>query len=885
MSTDERFLKLYQPNDVEASLYEEWELGGDFSPVGTGPAFSMVIPPPNVTGELHMGHALNVTIQDVMARFKRLNGYRVLWIPGTDHAGIATQNVVDKTLQAEGTSAAKLGRDEFLKKVWEWKDTYGNRITKQIRRLGASVDWHYERFTMDDGCKAAVTKHFIDLYKQGLIYKGEYIVNWCPKNKTALSDIEVEYKESNGHLWHMNYPLSNDPSTAICVATTRPETMFGDTGVAVHPDDERYQHLIGQTVRLPYVNRDIPIVADRHVDKDFGSGAVKVTPAHDPNDFEIGNRHDLPRILVMDEGAIMNENAPKQYQGLDRYQCRKQLIKDLQVDGFLVKTEDHVHNVGTNTRSGEVIEPYLSKQWFIDMKQLTQPAIDAVKNKDITFVPSRWEKLYFEWMENIRDWCISRQIWWGHQIPVWYCQADKGCPEIVSETAPTVCPHCGGTHLKQDPDVLDTWFSSALWPFSTMGWPQETDLLANYYPTSLLVTGYDILTFWVSRMITMGIFDMKKIPFSHVYIHGLVRDIHGKKMSKSVGNVINPLDIIDEHGADALRFGLAALCTKGGQDIKLSMEKIQASRNFTNKIWNFSRFVDMCLMDAPAPIDPMAVPTPTTDIDGWVLDRLNHTIQTVTAQLDDYNFAAAADELWEFTWNQCCDWYVEGMKLHKEASLPVLTYVCFQTLILLHPLMPFVTEAIWKNLSKHPNINEDHLMDTIQHATWPSATGKVNTDRIQAFDTTFNVIREIRHLIKTTQVSTKEDLTVHLSHPTEATQTMLKNQTDLICKLTKVNHCNIHPSPITIDGPHSQSVASTIDIQLLLPAVDVDAERERLTKQLTQLQQQHATLSKKLSNDQFIAKAPEAVVNKVRQESQDIQSEIQSIEQQIAKFA
>ncbi|MEK9727941.1 MAG: valine--tRNA ligase [Candidatus Margulisiibacteriota bacterium] len=875
--SEQRFSNVYQPKEWETQLYNEWEHGGDFSPVGTGPSFSMVIPPPNVTGELHMGHALNVTIQDIMARFKRLNGFRVLWVPGTDHAGIATQNVVDKALQARGTSASEIGRDAFLDNVWEWKHTYGNRITKQIRRLGASVDWHYERFTMDDGCKQAVTNHFIALYKKGLIYQGEYIVNWCPKNKTALSDIEVEYKEFKGHLWHMKYPLTSDKNQFICVATTRPETMFGDTGVAVHPDDDRYRDLIGQTVRVPYTERDIPIVADRHVDQTFGSGAVKVTPAHDPNDFDIGNRHNLARILVMDESAIMNQNAPKQYQGLDRYQCRKQLIKDLQADGFLVKTEDHVHNVGTNTRSGEVIEPYLSKQWFIDMKKLTQPAIDAVKSKSITFVPERWEKLYFEWMENIRDWCISRQIWWGHQIPVWY-KKDNPDEYIVAECSP-------GDDYVQDPDVLDTWFSSALWPFSTLGWPNKTDLLANYYPTALLVTGYDILTFWVSRMITMGLFNMDNIPFNHVYIHGLVRDIHGKKMSKSVGNVINPLDIIDEHGADALRFGLAALCTKGGQDIKLSMEKIQASRNFTNKIWNFSRFADMCLNDGTNPIDPMTRPTPVTEIDGWILDRLNQTIETVTHHLNDYNFAAAADELWEFTWNQCCDWYVEGIKQHKAESLPVLVFVCFQTLILLHPFMPFVTEAIWKNLSKHPNISEDHLMDTIQHAQWPVAVAIENNQRIKDFETTFNLIREIRHLIKTANVSTKNELTLTLSHPDSTTQTLLLNMTPLIQKLTKVTYCNVQSHAPEVDVPHTQSVASTIEIQLILPNVDVASEKNRLEKQLSQLQQQHHNLNKKLTNEQFIQKAPPAVVEKVKKEADNITSEIHSIETQIAKFA
>ncbi len=878
MSTDKRFEPLFDANTQEPTLYYEWEMGGDFSPVGTGPAFSMVIPPPNVTGELHMGHSLNVTIQDIMARFKRLMGFRVLWVPGTDHAGIATQNIVDKTLHENGTSASELGREAFLDRVWDWKNTYGDRITHQIRRLGASVDWSYERFTMDDGCKAAVSKHFIELYNKGLIYRGEYIVNWCPKNKTALSDIEVEYKESNGHLWHMKYPLTSDSSQCIIVATTRPETMFGDTAVAVHPNDDRYSHLIGSTVTVPFTNRDIPIIADRHVDKDFGSGAVKVTPAHDPNDFDIGNRHNLERILVMDESAVMNENAPSQYQGLTRYQCRTQLVADLEANGFLDHIDDHVHNVGYNTRSGEVIEPYLSKQWFIDMKALAQSSIDAVKNKDIHFVPSRWEKLYFEWMENIRDWCISRQIWWGHQIPVWYKKDDPD-EFIVSETPPEPAEE-----YVQDPDVLDTWFSSALWPFSTMGWPNETDLLANYYPTSLLVTGYDILTFWVSRMITMGLFEMNEVPFKDVYIHGLVRDIHGKKMSKSVGNVINPLDIIDKYGADALRFGLASLCTKGGQDIKLSMDKIQSCRNFTNKIWNFSRFVDMCLLESDGVIDPLSIPTPSHEIDAWILDRLNHTIQQVTHHINDYNFAAAADELWEFTWNQCCDWYVEGIKHHKKESLPVLAYVCFATLILLHPFIPFITEAIWKNLSSHPNISEDHLMDTIQHAKWPTESNAVDHDRIDQFDRLFNIIREIRHLIKSGNISTKDPLSVYLSHASADIRNQLLQQQLLIIKLTKISECHIQPSATGNDSPQSQSVASTVNIQLILPAIDVEKEKERLSKQLAQLTQQKLQLDKKLTNQQFLDKAPDQVVEKVKSEAESVASEINTIEHQIAQF-
>jgi valyl-tRNA synthetase len=873
------FASAYSHQDWEIGLYDEWENGGFFSPVGTGPMFSMVAPPPNITGELHMGHALNLTIQDVVARFKRLNGYRVLWVPGTDHAGIATQNVIDKQLQHEGTSAAALGREAFLKRVWTWKHAYGDRITHQIRRLGASVDWSYERFTMDDVCQAAVRHHFVALYQKGLIYRGEYIVNWCPKNKTAISDIEVAYEEVKGHLWHIRYPLTQDSSRFITVATTRPETLFGDTAVAVHPSDERYQSLIGQTVRVPLAERDIPIIADAYVDPQFGSGAVKITPAHDPNDFDMGNRHQLPRIVVMDESAVMNDAVPRRYQGLTRYACRDRVVADLSDGGYLDRVEDHVHNVGTNARSGDVIEPYLSTQWFVKMGPITPQALDVVETNRVRFVPDRWKKLYNEWMTSIRDWCISRQIWWGHAIPVWYCQQCE-CDPIVQGDTPTACPHCGATDLVQDPDVLDTWFSSALWPFSTMGWPQKTDMLANYYPTSLLVTGYDIVTFWVSRMITMGLVHTQTVPFNDVYIHGLIRDIHGKKMSKSVGNVINPLTVIDDYGADALRFGLMGLCTKGGQDIKLSLEKIKSCRNFSNKLWNWARFVEMCLNDETLIYDPACAPIPTTAIDRWILNRYHQMVSVVTAQLADYNFSAAADELWEFVWNQCCDWYIEGIKSHRQESLPVLVYVCFQTVVVMHPFMPFVTEAIWVTLLAHPRIQRSSLPTSVQQAMWPSATETVDTGCLDRFNRLFTIVREVRHVIKAANASPK-DAQVYVDHADPDIQSELQASLALIQQLARVDACYLGSTPVDSALTASHSVAATVAIGILLPTVDSSVEQQRLTARLTQLSKTADTLQKKLGNSGFLAKAPAAVVHKVRAEYEAVLVEMDHIKGQV----
>ncbi|MEK6558340.1 MAG: valine--tRNA ligase, partial [Candidatus Margulisiibacteriota bacterium] len=575
----------YEHKAVEERWYSFWENSGFFKPTTSGEPLSMVIPPPNVTGALHMGHALNNTLQDVVARYYRLRGRSVLWIPGTDHAGIATQNVVEKQLRSEGLSREILGRDKFVERVWLWKKQYGDTITRQLRKLGTSLDWSRERFTMDEGCSLAVRENFVKLYQDGLIYRGEYIINWCPRCQTALSDIEVEHSDAAGHLWHIRYPISGGKSEAyIIVATTRPETLFGDMAVAVNPRDKRYKKYLGKKVQLPFCNREIPVISDEHVDAKFGTGAVKVTPAHDPNDYQIAVRHDLPFLKVMTLNAMMNDQVPESYRGLDRYDCREKLVSDLGAAGFLEETVDHAHSVGHCYRCHTVTEPSLSKQWFVAMDKLAQRSIDVVQSDEISFIPDRWKNVYFEWMRTIRPWCISRQIWWGHRIPVWYCETCA--QEIVSKVDVKQCPHCTSTQIHQDEDVLDTWFSSALWPFSTLGWPNVTDDLKTYYPTTVLITGYDIITFWVSRMITMGLYAMKRIPFSDVFVHGLVRDAQGRKMSKSLGNVVDPLVLIEEKGADVLRFTLSALVTSGGQDIRLTDDKLVSSRNFVNKLWN-----------------------------------------------------------------------------------------------------------------------------------------------------------------------------------------------------------------------------------------------------------------------------------------------------------
>ncbi|MFV9511072.1 valine--tRNA ligase [Tepidibacillus sp. LV47] len=856
----------YDPKDIEKKWSQFW-LEHDFFQAGkdlSKPPYSVVIPPPNVTGMLHIGHALDFTLQDIIVRMKRMQGYDTLWLPGTDHAGIATQAKVEAKLRQEGISRHELGREKFLEHVWEWKEKYANRIHEQWAKLGLSLDYSRERFTLDEGLSKAVRKVFVSLYEKGLIYRGEYIINWDPEARTALSDIEVEYKEIKGALYHMRYPLK-DGSGYIVVATTRPETMLGDTAVAVHPEDKRYQHLIGKTVVLPIVGREIPIIADEYVDREFGSGAVKITPAHDPNDFEIGLRHNLPRILVMDEAGRMNENAGK-YQGLDRFECRKQIVKDLQEQGVLFKIEEHIHSVGHSQRTGAVIEPYLSTQWFVKMKPLAEQAIKRQKSGNgVQFVPERFEKIYLNWIENVRDWCISRQLWWGHRIPAWYCE---NCGEtIVSMEDPTTCTSCGHDHLKQDEDVLDTWFSSALWPFSTMGWPEKTADLNRYYPTNLLVTGYDIIFFWVARMIFTALEFTGENPFKEVYIHGLVRDSEGRKMSKSLGNGIDPIEVIEQYGADALRFMISTGSTPG-QDLRFHFERVEAARNFANKIWNASRFTIMNLGDFK--IEDMDLSGPLTTADHWILHRLNETIKDVTRLLDQYDFGEAGRILTHFIWDEFCDWYIELSKLSlygddetaKKTTKSVLTYVLDHTLRLLHPYMPFITEEIWQHLP--------HEGESISVAKWPEYRKEfVNEQAAKEMTLLMEVIRSVRNIRAEVNVPLSKKVQLIIKPTNEENKAVLNKGIRYIERF-----CNPETLEIStnVEPPEKAMSAVVTGAEIYLPLaglIDIEQEMKRLEKELEILNFEVERVQKKLSNSGFISKAPADVVAKEREKEKD----------------
>lgn len=841
----------YEHESVEEKWYPVWESSGYFKPAGEGLPMSMVIPPPNVTGALHMGHALNNTLQDIVARFYRLQGRRVLWVPGTDHAGIATQNVVEKQLQKEGVTRNQLGRESFVKRVWQWKEQYGNTITGQLRKLGASVDWSHERFTMDEGCSRAVRENFVRLYNDGLIYRDEYIINWCPRCHTAISDIEVEHQDSEGSMWYLRYPVKDDANNKfVVVATTRPETMFGDTAVAVNPKDPRYKDLIGKELNLPFTGRAIPVIADDHVDKSFGTGAVKVTPAHDPNDFHIGLRHNLLRIIVLDSTAKMNENAPKKYQSLDRYECRKQLVADLAAEGFLEKTEVHANSVGHCYRCQTTIEPYLSKQWFVNMEKLAPKPIEVVKNKSIEFIPERWTKQYFDWMENIRPWCISRQIWWGHRIPVWYC--DDCGKEIASLTDVAVCPACKSKAVHQDEDVLDTWFSSALWPLSTLGWPDETSDLKAFYPTTTLITGYDIITFWVSRMVTMGLYLRKEVPFKHVFIHGLVRDAQGRKMSKSLGNVIDPLVIIKEKGADVLRFALASLVTSGGQDIRLMDEKLVSSRNFINKLWNMSRYV---LMQEPALHSKL---DGKNKADHWILAKLSFTLDLVKKHYIEYDFNYAIESLYEFVWNDFCDWYLEMTKLHKETSQATLVFVLNAIYKMLHPVIPFITEELWQKLKEHPLFPEyEKACPSIMTSSWATTpkTIRLEIKDMDIVDLSKEIIKAIRNLKAQANIPLNKKGTLHIMGREEE----LAPYTDYMKLLARLDDV-----VFVTNAPEEKHLFAVVgDIELFLPLeglVDTDKERARLQNEADKLASDIERMSTKLSNPSFTSKAPPAVI-------------------------
>ncbi|MDG0790204.1 valine--tRNA ligase [Cohnella ginsengisoli] len=851
----------YDPTGAEQRWYDAWLEGGYFK-AGLrpdAPKYTIVIPPPNVTGMLHIGHALDLTLQDILIRFKRMQGFDALWVPGTDHAGIATQTKVESKLREEGLSRYDLGREKFLERVWDWKEQYAGSIRKQWSKMGLSLDYSRERFTLDEGLSKAVREVFKRLYDKGLIYRGKRIINWDPAAKTALSDIEVEYKEVNGHLYHLKYPLS-DGSGHLTVATTRPETMLGDTAVAVHPEDERYKHLIGKLLRLPIVGREIPVVGDEYVDKDFGSGAVKITPAHDPNDFEVGARHDLPQIIVMDESGRMNDQAGP-YEGMDRADCRKAIVKDLQEQGVLIRIEDHVHQVGHSERSGAVVEPYLSTQWFVSMKPLAEAAINAQRSgKGVNFVPDRFEKIYLHWIENVRDWCISRQLWWGHRIPAWY---KEGTDEIyVGTEAPE------GEGWVQDEDVLDTWFSSALWPFSTLGWPDSTEDLKRYYPTDVLVTGYDIIYFWVARMIFTALEFTGESPFKDVLIHGLVRDAEGRKMSKSLGNGVDPFEVIEKYGADAMRYMLSTGNTPG-QDLRFRWEKVEQARNFANKIWNASRFALMNLEGFKA--EDIDLSGSLSTADRWILHRFHETARDVTRLMETYEFGETGRLLYNFIWDDLCDWYIEFAKLTlygedaaaKASTQSVIAYVLDRTLRLLHPFMPYLSEEIWQHLPHEAG-------ETITLAAWPSYDAAFEApDAVSEMGLLMDAIRAVRNVRAEVGVTPGKKVELLAKPTTEASAGILKRNEEYLRRF-----CNT--SSLTLDAglaaPEKAMTAIVTGVELYLPIaglIDIGQEIARLTKELASLNAEVDRVEKKLANEGYIAKAPAHVVEQERAKGAD----------------
>ncbi len=846
--------KNYNPLEFEDRIYGEWCEKNYFAPDPNPKKkkYSIVIPPPNVTGQLHMGHALDETLQDILIRFKRMQGFSTLWVPGTDHAGIATQIKVEERLRVdEGLSRYDLGREKFLERVWAWKDSYEERITSQLKKLGASCDWSRQRFTMDEGCSKAVREVFVNLYNKGLIYRGHRIINWCPRCLTALSDAEVEYKDQPGFFWHIKYPIK-DSNDFVEIATTRPETMFGDVAVAVNPDDENTKHLVGKTLILPIVGREIPVIADDYVEIGFGTGCVKITPAHDPNDFLVGGRHGLEQIKVMNDDATMNDYAGK-YSGMDRYECRKALVKELEELGYLVKTEPHDHNVGTCYRCGTTVEPLTSDQWFVKMKPLAEPAIEAVKNGSINFVPERFSKNYFNWMNNILDWCISRQLWWGHRIPAFYCD-ECGAME-VSKTDLELCPKCGAK-MRQDEDMLDTWFSSALWPFSTLGWPDTTEDLKRYYPTDTLVTGYDIITFWVSRMIFSGLEHMNEKPFSTVFIHGLVRDAQGRKMSKSLGNGIDPLKVIEEFGADALRFALAT-GNAPGNDMRFSDEKIESARNFANKLWNASRFVLMNLTESDGELLKKPSDDELATEDKWILTRLKETTKSVLTNLENFELGIALAEIYSFTWDLFCDWYIEMVKsrifeagtAESLTAKRVLVYVLTSVLKLLHPYMPFITEEIYQALP--------HTDESIMISKYPSDSEMKTYDE-ESLDVAriIAVITAIR--TRRAEMNVPPSKKAKLFVVTKYVQSF-KASAKILEKLASVSELNIVEKYESDDAVVIATDAGTLYIPLA-DVIDFEKEKARLTAEMKKNDGEIERLEKKLSNEGFVAKAPAAVI-------------------------
>ena len=875
--------KGYEFNQVEQRWYEYWTSHKTFAATmeeGKN-SFSIVIPPPNVTGVLHIGHALNNTLQDILIRYHRMKGDNTLWVPGTDHAGIATQNVVERQLATEKLTRHDLGREKFIERVWQWRKEKGGTIINQLKRMGASCDWDRERFTMDEGLSSAVREVFVRLFNEGLIYKGDYIVNWCPRCHTALADDEVEHDPTHGKLYHLRYPYA-DGSGEVIVATTRPETMLGDTAVAVHPEDDRYQGLEKIGIRLPLVDRIIPVVLDHHVQRDFGTGALKVTPAHDRDDYEIGLRHDLPRIKVMDDYGVMNENGGK-YQGIDRFECREKIVEDLREQGYLAKIEDYEHAVGKCYRCATVVEPTTSKQWFVSVRPLADKAVEAVREGRIKIYPNTWDNTSYAWMDNIRDWCISRQIWWGHRIPAWTCQ---GCGKlIVKTTDPEKCPHCGSTDLVQETDVLDTWFSSALWPFSTLGWPEKTKELQTFYPTSILITSFDILFFWVARMMMMGIHFMDEVPFHDVYLHALVRDKHGKKMSKSTGNVIDPLVMIDQYGTDAFRFTLTAFAAQG-REIRMDEERVEGYRRFINKLWNAARFAQMHLGDADPAItgvadNPSELPLPHR----WILSRTNATILNVRKSLDGYNFNEIASHLYQFTWHSFCDWYVEWIKKElygdddraRENARGVLLAVLENILKLMHPVTPFVTEEIWSQL---PGERSTIMLEAFpeENSVWHDPQAEEDMELLM------DVISGLRTIRTEAELHPTAKIAATIIAPNADKRALLENFAASISSMIRANKLNIVPEAVVPDDAGHGMVD---DVELFVPLsglIDARVELEKLARERKKLDIELARVRGKLKNEKFLANAPAAVVEKERAKETEFKAKIAKNEESVARL-
>jgi valyl-tRNA synthetase len=875
--------KGYEPHDVEKRWYDFWEKEQLFAAKdeSSQKPYSIVIPPPNITGVLHMGHALNITMQDILCRYRRMHGDNVLWMPGTDHAGIATQNVVEKNLAGEGRDRHQLGREKFIEAVWKWRKEYGSAIISQLKRLGASCDWDRERFTMDEGLSLAVRKVFVQLYNEGLIYRDNYIINWCQRCHTALADLEVEHEEHDGHLYHIKYP-STDGSCVIIVATTRPETMLGDTAIAVNPEDERYQNIGYNEVILPLMNRTIPVIREKYVDTSFGTGALKVTPAHDPNDFEIGRRHNLPSIKVIGDDGLMTSEAG-QFKGLDRFECREAVLKALKKKGLLEKIEPHKHKVGHCYRCKTVVEPNLSKQWFVNVKPLAEKAVKAVEDGKTKIIPESWTKNYYNWMNDIRPWCISRQIWWGHQIPAWTCEE---CNEmVIAIDTPETCPKCGGKNLIQESDVLDTWFSSALWPFSTMGWPEETPLLKTFYPTSVLITGFDILFFWIARMMMMGIHFMGDVPFKDVYIHALVRDEEGSKMSKSKGNVIDPLTVIDHYGTDAFRFTLAAFAAQG-RDIKMSEKRVEGYRNFVNKLWNASRFSLMHLDKGYDDIDYNQLSLP----DRWILSRLNTVTENVNDALDNYRFNEAAGTIYKFVWHEFCDWYLEIIKPtlyakekqnERQSTLSVLWRLLHDILLLLHPFMPFVTEEIWHKLPGTEG--------SIMRAAFPATSSDyLITEKDPEAESKMEVITEIisgiRNIRGEMNIAPSLTLEASVQSQDELKIETIKQYQDIIINLARLKSFSASESGIKPKSSATAIVNGASIFVSLEGIIDFAKEAGRLEKEINKLAKELSAVSNKLSNENFLNKAPADVVEKVKEKNMALLEKQQKLQANLEKI-